>query len=613
MSSKNQSKNQYKSQNKNQNKNQYKNQNKSRSNNNSESYNGTRKKNRRIRRLKLYIRRALFLIIFILIIYLCIYFVIKGFSTFFRGSSDNSDKMVSIEENQTRDNTEINNNETDETDKSGEAEKKEETDKTDETDETGKSDENEKTDKSGEAGKSDENNETDKTDETDKSEKADSGKNERNKNENSGITREELILSGTIYDGIFIDELDVSEMDFDTAVEEYNKYIKESLKRKVTFTDSLGSYDTTFNALEMQIDVEKAVTDALNYGRSGNILGRYKEIENLKENNVTLIPEKTVEADKLEELLSLEATELVKDPVSSSMVRSDGEFIVYESEKGLGIDYEKTTNELNEELKKKWENKAITFKAVTKEIEPAYTEEDFYGVDTLLGRCVTEYNVKNEERIINLQVGAHKIADHVLLPGQQFSVYDTVSPFTEENGYHNAGQYINAELVDGLGGGICQVATTLYGAVLESELQVDERYPHSMTVSYVEKGMDAAIAEGYEDFKFTNNTDYPIYIDAYAGGGYISVAIYGHETRSAGRRIEFDSQIIETYEPGEEKTIYDDTLPSGTTNVTYAHTGYYVEVWKNIYQDGELVDSVKINGSEYQAVPKTTRIGTMTE
>ncbi len=443
--------------------------------------------------------------------------------------------------------------------------------------------------------------------------KAENEESSKGSEEFENVTKEEIINSGKIYDGIYLDEVDVSGLGYDDAIKEYEKYTAKMGKRKLIISDELGKFDTTFNKIGFDVDSKEAVCKALTYGRRGNILNRYKEICALKNDNVTLIPEKRIDEKELKKIMLNNEENMTKSSANATMVRTDGEFVVYPSEKGLGINYGNTIALLKSKLKEAWNNKDLVIDAVTTELEPEYSEDDFYGVDSLLGRAVTEYNNKNPERIGNLVVGTKKIADSVVLPGQQFSVYNTVAPFTEENGYQNAGQYINAELVDGLGGGICQVATTLYNAVLEAELQVDERYPHSMTVSYVKKGMDAAIAEGYQDFKFTNNTEYPIYIDAYAGGGTISVAIYGHETRPANRRIEFESQVIETYEPGDEKTVYDDTLPSGTTNVTEAHTGYYVELWKHIYEDGELVDSVKVNGSQYSAIPKTTRIGTMTE
>ncbi len=417
----------------------------------------------------------------------------------------------------------------------------------------------------------------------------------------------------TIYQGIFLDMVEVGGMTRQQAVSAYQNYIKNMDTLSITLTSSEGEYEIPLSELNVSVDIDEAVEEAFTYGRKGNILSRYKEIRTLEKENVTLIPKKKWDDQILEDKLTNDAWALMKQAKNASVARVNGEFIVYAGEDGVTLMTDRTIASIREVFKEVWKAESIVLPAVTEVTHPQYTEEDFYGINSLLGRCSTEYNSRVPERIQNLVVGAGKIADSVVLPGEQFSVYQTVAPFTEENGYGNAGQYVNDELVDGLGGGICQVATTLYDAVLEAELQIDERYPHSMTVSYVDKGMDAAIAEGYEDFCFTNNTDYPIYIDAYAGGGNLSVAIYGHETRPSNRRIQFESQVLEEYDPGEEQTTYDDTLPLGEERITDAHKGYYVEVWKHIYIDGELTDSVKINGSQYNAVPKKTRIGTGTE
>lgn len=416
--------------------------------------------------------------------------------------------------------------------------------------------------------------------------------------------------SDTIYAGIFLDTVDVGGMTKDEAVTAYQQYIKNMDSLYLKLTSSIGEYEIPFSELDVTVDVESAVEEAFAYGRKGNVLTRYKEIRALEEENVTIIPEKQFDEEILEDKLANDAWDLMKQAKNATVARIDGEFVVYAGEDGVSLMTDRTIAAIEKEFDKVWQARSIQLEAVTEVTHPEYTEEDFYGIDSLLGRYATEYSNRTPERIQNLMVGASKIADSVVLPGEQFSVYDTVSPFTEENGYGNAGQYVNDELVDGLGGGICQVSTTLYNAVLEAELQVDERYPHSMTVDYVKKGMDAAIAEGYQDFRFTNNTEYPIYIDAYAGGGVISVAIYGHETRPSNRRIEFESQVIEEFEPDEPQTIYDETLPAGEERITYEHKGYYVEVWKHIYVDGELTDSVKVSGSQYNAVGRKTRIGT---
>ena len=99
--------------------------------------------------------------------------------------------------------------------------------------------------------------------------------------------------------------------------------------------------------------------------------------------------------------------------------------------------------------------------------------------------------------------GTNLVNGTLVYPGESFSMYETVSPFTEENGYFLAGSYLNGQVVESFGGGICQVSSTLYNAVLRAELQVDERYNHSMIVGYVKASMDAAISEGNKDLIFT--------------------------------------------------------------------------------------------------------------
>ncbi len=415
---------------------------------------------------------------------------------------------------------------------------------------------------------------------------------------------------GVICEGVYLDQMSAGGMTKEEAQAAYRDYLGNMDDLTLKLTSPIGSYEIPMSDLHVSVDVEQAVEKAYAYGRGGTILSRFREHCELEKDHVTLIPVKRFDHAVLESRLSGDAWDLMKPAKNASAARINGEFVVYAGEDGVSLMIDRTISAVEKAFAKVWTASSIELEAVTEVTHPKYTVDDFYGIDSLLGRCSTEYKTRKPERVQNLTVGASKIADQVVLPGEQFSVYDTVAPFTEENGYGNAGQYVNDELVDGLGGGICQVATTLYNAVLEAELQVDERYPHSMTVDYVKKGMDAAIAEGYQDFKFTNNTEYPIYIDAYAGGGVLSVAIYGHETRPANRRIEFDSQVMEEFEPGEPETIYDETLPAGEERITYEHRGYYVEVWKNIYVDGEKVDSVKVNGSQYNAVPRKTRIGT---
>ena len=119
----------------------------------------------------------------------------------------------------------------------------------------------------------------------------------------------------------------------------------------------------------------------------------------------------------------------------------------------------------------------------------------------------------------------------VVYPGETISVSEAIGPTTAENGYYPAGSYENGTTVETYGGGICQVSTTLYNAVIRAELEIVTRAAHSMIVSYVEPSMDAAIADGIKDLQFKNNQETPIYIEGYTSGGIIYFNIYGKETR----------------------------------------------------------------------------------
>ena len=206
--------------------------------------------------------------------------------------------------------------------------------------------------------------------------------------------------------------------------------------------------------------------------------------------------------------------------------------------------------------------------------------------------------------------GCRLINGTVLYPGEEFSAYNTNKPFTEENGYYLAGSYLNGQVVESLGGGICQVSSTLYNAVLRAELQVVERNSHSMVVNYVDKSADVAIAESSgKDFRFVNNTDYPIYIEGYTENKKITFNIYGVETRDPSRKVEFESEILTETVPDHEDIVADASQPIGYVSATSAHIGYTAKLWKIVYENGVEVSREVVNNSTYKATPRTAVVG----
>ena len=162
----------------------------------------------------------------------------------------------------------------------------------------------------------------------------------------------------------------------------------------------------------------------------------------------------------------------------------------------------------------------------------------------------------------------------------------------------------------GIGGGICQVSTTLYNAVLRAELEVTERHNHSMIVTYVDPSADAAIAESSgKDFVFVNNTDYPIYIDGHTADKKITFTIYGVETRAKNRTVAYESEVIEKKVPEADQIIADASQPIGVISVSSAHIGYKARLWKIVKENGVEVSREQVNSSNYKMSPRTATVG----
>lgn len=246
--------------------------------------------------------------------------------------------------------------------------------------------------------------------------------------------------------------------------------------------------------------------------------------------------------------------------------------------------------------------------------QPKGNAEDLAMVKDVLGTFTTSYSTSGTSRRANVENGVRLINGTTLYPGEEFSTYESVRPFTEANGYYAAGSYLNGKVVDSIGGGICQVSTTLYNAVLLSELEVTERHNHSMIVSYVDPSMDAAIAESAgKDFKFKNNLNYPIYIEGVTQNKKVTFTIYGLEERSSDHKVKYESEVLKVTQPDSETIIQDAGMPVGSVVVESAHVGYVAQLWRVIEENGQEISREVINKSTYKVSPRSATVGTATD
>jgi vancomycin resistance protein YoaR len=299
------------------------------------------------------------------------------------------------------------------------------------------------------------------------------------------------------------------------------------------------------------------------------------------------------------------------DPKDAVLTRENGQFIITDGQTGIGVDVDISVKEVEDSLSE-WGRDDTSVDLEVEVVEPKVTKDDFSKVKDVLATFTTSFTSSGSSRSANVENGAKLINGSILLPGETFSTYEAITPFTAENGYYLAGSYLQGQVVDSFGGGICQVSTTLYNTVLRAELQVDERHNHSMIVGYVDPSADAAISESAgKDFQFTNTTEYPIYIESTTASKNITFTIYGCETRDANRTIEFKSETLTTTEPVGVKYILDGGILFGQQIQTQApHTGYTAKLFEYVYENGKQTSVEEVNYSSYKAEPAYISVGT---
>lgn len=420
----------------------------------------------------------------------------------------------------------------------------------------------------------------------------------------------------TIKAGIYIGDISVAGMTADEARDAVNGYIDSLQEVEITLlVTEENSVTVTAGELGISWGNPEIVDAAASLGAQGNIVQRYKALKDLEKENKVYEIELDFDIVAINRILADECRQYDTTAVDMGLVLENGAFSIREGQTGYALDVEDSIDVIYDYLAGEWNHEACSIQLSVAVSEPRGSEEELLMVKDLLGTFTTSYSTSNSNRSANIANGCRLINGTLLYPGDEFSTCDTVTPFTERNGYYLAGSYLNGKVVDSLGGGICQVSTTLYNAVLLSELEVTERYNHSMIVTYVNPSADAAISDSSgKDFRFVNNTDYPIYIEGYTTPNKeITFNIYGVETRSAGRTVEYVGEVLETIRP-ESDTIYPDaSQPIGYIgNVEGAHIGYKARLWKIVKEDGVEVSREVINNSSYKMVPRSAVVGVST-
>ena len=419
----------------------------------------------------------------------------------------------------------------------------------------------------------------------------------------------------TIKNGIFAGDIDLSGMSTEEASQAVEAYVEGLEDTEITL---LAAADTEVVVTAGELGVfwanPELVTEAAEVGSKGNVIERYKLLKDLEKENLVLPVEISFDLQTISDLLLERCVQYDVKAEDATLVRENGEFRVVGGQTGYALDVETSVDRVSEKLMKDWDRQPCTIALDVEVEEPRGKAEDLAQVKDVLGTFTTSYSSSGPNRSANVANGCSLINGTLLYPGDEFSTYESVSPFSQANGYYMAGSYMNGKVVDSLGGGICQVSTTLYNAVLLAELEVTERNNHSMIVTYVDPSADAAIAESSgKDFKFVNNLDYPVYIEGYTQNKRITFTIYGKETRDPNREVRYESKVLEVNNPPADMLYADASKPLGYLVYDSAHVGYKAQLWKVVLENGTEVSRTQVNSSSYKMVPRSATVGTATE
>lgn len=408
-----------------------------------------------------------------------------------------------------------------------------------------------------------------------------------------------LMNTDKIYKNIFINGADVSNL----SVEEARAILEENFKfGTLTLTNGDSQWVQELSDLGFSYDIEGAVNSAYNIGRDGNFVSNALKVFAHNLGLEEFVELKTNEDySMLEEFYNNVASSLNAEPINAKIDIRSGDISISPSQDGYVLDMDKLKADVQTALKSS-EDKTISVAIPISVIKADIQTENLSSINGVIATYTSKYSMLDAERSFNVALAAEKMNDQLLMPGEEVSFMSILGDVSTSNGFRAAKIIINNEYQDGIGGGVCQVSSTLYNALLLGGVDITQRTNHSFPIGYVPIGRDATVAESGPDLKYKNNYDFPVYIKTYAYNGVMTAQVYGDTFRN--KNVEVYSEVTETVEP---TVVYknDPQLPLGKEEIEDpGHTGYTSVTYK-------IVDGQKtvVSRDKYVMTPKIIKTG----
>lgn len=406
-----------------------------------------------------------------------------------------------------------------------------------------------------------------------------------------------------VVEGTFLDSKDISGLTKQQVTELVAKQVK--LKNGNTVTLKLNKQQKTFTWSQLGIVYkEKDLVDAIFKDQSGNALEKVKVYLTRKSTPKQYKVEQFFEEDIFASMFEKSFPDTVSKPVNATLKIAGEKIQISGGTPG------KSVNEsvLKERVLAANLEGSKTVEVPLTEIEPEVTKKDIQdmGITKIIASYETYYDSGAKGKTTNISIASEDVDGAMLAPGEVFDFFAYVGRVTAEQGYVDAPVYSGGQSIDDIGGGICQVSSTLYNAALLAGFEIVERHQHGLPVSYVPAGRDATLWYGSKNFRFKNTSGKHSYVQVVNNNGTLTINIFG--TKNVGK-VNVESQVTERIEPP-VREILDPTLNEGEVEVVKSGVSGYKSIAYRTIESNGIAKRVELSRDHYKPMERVIRVGT---
>lgn len=422
-------------------------------------------------------------------------------------------------------------------------------------------------------------------------------------------TNAAFLFTNNIYHGVSIGNVPVGGLSIDEAKDAIQAaFTEQRLQSVITVQHEKNTWSISAQDIELAINADDLAAKAHDIGRSGNIIKILQERYVTANGGYTVPFTQHYNHTNLYNIITEIARSINKNPQNAFLTYNNKTMEIIPEVLGQEVDIPLTLDAIAKELTTTMQ---FTSHLIVNQKAPEINSRDFNEINALLAVYTTEFDQSKKNRYENVDIASKRIDNRLVHSNEIFSFNDNVGLRLPEYGYKEAPVFIDGKLTLDWGGGVCQVSTTLYNAVLLADMAIEERTSHFQPPGYVPLGQDAAVADNLLDFKFKNTSAHNIYIKSEVYNGRITIFIFGKDIPNPSEiRIESDSNTLEY------RTIIkqDPSLPLGKSIVESAgQKGFEVTAYRVKKLNGNEISRERLSSDEFKAEDRIIRVGTKSQ